>query len=352
MTTRKHRIQAALAGDRADRLPVAMWRHWPGDDQDGAQLAETLAAFHRRYDWDFAKINPSGSYAPAGWGGRTRYLGQPLGEADYLDVGEGWGGQAQTTAPLLGERSYLERVVKRREDWAALRPLDPTAGMLGEMVRAIRLLRADLGPDVPILMTVFNPLNQARHLVGQERLPEHFRLYPDEVRAALETICRTTERFVEAVLAAGADGIFVSSHFSSFVLMSEAEYRELGMPYDVRVFEAASAGWCNVFHFHGPYPMLRLAREYPIHAANWDDRTTDPSLGEGKRLTGKAVFGGINHWGTLMTGTPDEVAAEGREAMAACAGRGMLLSGGCTYPLGVPTGNLVTVRRLVEEVAS
>ena len=56
MATKKERVQAVLAGERADRLPVACWRHWPGDDQDAARLAEVTIAFDCRYDWDLAKI--------------------------------------------------------------------------------------------------------------------------------------------------------------------------------------------------------------------------------------------------------------------------------------------------------
>ena len=56
MTTKTERVRAILAGERADRLPVAFWRHWPGDDQDAARLAEVTVAFDGRYDWDFAKV--------------------------------------------------------------------------------------------------------------------------------------------------------------------------------------------------------------------------------------------------------------------------------------------------------
>ncbi len=66
-------------------------------------------------------------------------------------------------------------------------------------------------------------------------------------------------------------------------VMSESEYRELGLPYDLRLLQAASGGWLNILHLHSPYPLLGLAREYPVQAVNWDDRTSEPSLGVGKR---------------------------------------------------------------------
>lgn len=325
VTTKKERIEAVLAGERADRLPVAFWRHWPADDQDAARLAEVTVAFHRRYDWDFAKITPSSSYSIEDWGGRTRYVGIPL-----------------------GEREHLDRVVKRPQDWAALRPLDPEQGALGRQLGTVRLVRSELGPDVPLAMTVFNPLVVARFLAGDERFPAHVRLYPREVRAALETITATYERFVEAVVRAGADGVFFSTMAAAASVMPEAEYREWGTPYDLRVLGVATAGWFNILHLHSPFPLLALAPEYPVQAVNWDDRLSEPSLGVGKRLAGIAVFGGVNQWATLQVGAPGDVQVEAREAIAACDGRGMLLSGGCTYPLTVPEGNLLAARRTVE----
>ncbi len=283
-------------------------------------------AYHRRYDWDFAKVTPSSSYVVEGWGARTRYVGIPL-----------------------GEREYLNRPVERSEDWAKLAPLDPHAGALGRQLETIRLVRAALGPDVPIVMTVFNPLIVVRFLVGDERFLAHLRLYPRAVTAALETITSTFERFVEAVIQAGADGIFFSTMAAAASVMSEAEYREWGVPYDLRLLRAAVGGWLNILHLHSPYPMLQLAREYPIQAVNWDDRISEPSLGVGKQQSGMAVFGGVNQWETLQWGKSDDVRAEGREAIAVCEGRGMLLSGGCTYPLTVPEGNLLAARRVVEE---
>ncbi len=325
MTTRRERIEAVLAGDRADRLPVAFWRHWPGDDQDAGRLAEVTIAFDRRYSWDFAKITPSSSYSVEDWGARTRYEGIPL-----------------------GEREYVSRPVSRPADWAGIQPVDVNQGAFGRQLETIRQVRAALGPDVPLVMTVFNALVVARFLAGDERFPAHLRLHPADVRGALDAIAETTARFVEAAIRAGADGIFFSTMAAAASAMPESEYREWGVPYDLRILEAASSGWFNILHLHSPFPFLALARDYPVQAVNWDDRTSEPALGEGKRVAGKAVIGGIDQWGTLQRGSPADVEAEAADAIAACDGRGMILAGGCTYPLTVPEGNLLAARRVVE----
>jgi uroporphyrinogen decarboxylase len=39
MMSKTERLKAVLAGQPVDRVPVAFWRHWPGDDQGPESLA-------------------------------------------------------------------------------------------------------------------------------------------------------------------------------------------------------------------------------------------------------------------------------------------------------------------------
>jgi uroporphyrinogen decarboxylase len=295
MVTKRERVEAILSGGRADRLPTAFWRHWPGDDQDSGRLAEVTVAFHRRYDWDLARITPSSSYAAEDWGTRTAYTG---------------------TLPI-GERIYLERPVKTARDWLAIRPQDVTQGALGRQLDTIRRVRGALGRDVPVIMTVFNPLSVARYLVGDERFWGHLRVHGNEVRAALQAITATYAGFVREALRAGSDGIFFSTAAAASSVMTESECREVGVPYDLQMPEAAAGGWLNVLHLHSAYPMMGLGREYPVHAVNWDDRASEPDLAEGKRLVEKAVFGGIHQWQTLLKQSHGETRRRGMKSMRA-----------------------------------
>ena len=33
---KRERLEKTIAGEQTDRVPVALWRHWPGDDQRAA----------------------------------------------------------------------------------------------------------------------------------------------------------------------------------------------------------------------------------------------------------------------------------------------------------------------------
>ena len=58
--TARERMQACLKDDPAlDRPPVALWRHFPVDDQDPETLAAATLDFQRHYDFDLVKSHSS-----------------------------------------------------------------------------------------------------------------------------------------------------------------------------------------------------------------------------------------------------------------------------------------------------
>ncbi|MGQ9787646.1 MAG: uroporphyrinogen decarboxylase family protein, partial [Anaerolineae bacterium] len=65
---KRERLEATIAGQPVDRPAVALWRHWPADDQRGELLARSTLAFQRLFDFDFIKVTPSSNYCLADWG--------------------------------------------------------------------------------------------------------------------------------------------------------------------------------------------------------------------------------------------------------------------------------------------
>jgi uroporphyrinogen decarboxylase len=44
---KRERLEKTVAGEPTDRIPVALWRHFPGDDQHPAELARTVVDFQK-----------------------------------------------------------------------------------------------------------------------------------------------------------------------------------------------------------------------------------------------------------------------------------------------------------------
>ncbi len=325
--TRRERVKAALAGETVDRVPVSFWRHWPGDDQKPASLALVALDFQRRYDLDFIKVPVSSVYCVEDYGATHTYLGNHM-----------------------GDREYLERVIRRVEDWDRIQPLDVHKGCYGWHLHALRMIIDQKEKDTPVIFTMFNPLAMAAYLAGDENLFVHLRSEPHRVLRALEALAETSARFVRAALAEGCDGIFLSTRFASYELMNEDEYRQFGRTGDLAVLAAASeGGWLNVLHLHGQHPMFIPLSDYPVQAVNWHDRTAWPGLAEAGKLVPHALMGGIEQFKTLHLGSSDDVKAQVQDAVQQMRGRRLIITTGCTYPIGVPHSNLLAIRQAVGE---
>ena len=59
---KRERLQATLSGEPVDRPAVALWRHFPVDDQRPEDLAAATLEFQGLYDFDFVKVSPSSSF--------------------------------------------------------------------------------------------------------------------------------------------------------------------------------------------------------------------------------------------------------------------------------------------------
>ena len=324
---KRERLEATIAGQPVDRPAVALWRHWPVDDQRGELLARSTLTFQRLFDFDFIKVTPSSNYCLADQGAQSRWVGNEE-----------------------GTREWVGRVIKKPEDWTHLTVLDPHTGLLGEITRALFIIGSEVKDEVPFIPTIFSPLAQARNLAG-ERLLSDLRQHPELVKSALETITQSIIRFIEAARPAGIAGIFLALQHASYDILSEAEYRVFGRPYDLRILEAAQGLWFNVLHLHGRNVMFDLVLDYPVQAINWHDQETPPSLREALGRFPRALIGGLRQWETMVRGTPEQVRAEAQAAFAQTdGGRRLVLGTGCVTPITAPWGNLWAAREAVEEL--
>jgi uroporphyrinogen decarboxylase len=322
--TKSERVKAAIRGAAVDRPPVALWRHFPGDDQRPEDLARATVAFQRRYDFDFVKVTPASSFCLRGWGAQDRWTGT-----------------------MEGTRDYVRYPIQSAEDWRNLHPLDPREGALGAQLECLRLIAEGLGGEVPFIQTIFNPLSQAKNLVGSERLLVHLRRYPDAVHAGLEVIAETTRRFVGAARETGIAGVFFAVQHAQYGLLSEDEYSAFGRPYDLQILEAADGLWLNVLHLHGVDVMFDLLADYPVQVVNWHDRETWPSLAQAKERFGGAVCGGLQRWAVMVQGSPTQVREQAADAIAQTESERFILGTGCVTPIVAPTCNIHAARAAV-----
>ncbi len=320
--SRRERLQAAINREPVDRIPYAVWRHFPSVDHSPAGLAQATLRFHERYGSDFIKITPRGGYAVEAWG---------CVEGDELRPD--------------GHRPCVRCAVRDSGDWKKVRPLDPaTAPGWSEHLETIVRMGFDrrIG-DAPVLPTLFSPLSLARKLSGN-RLTHDLRAEPGLVTDALEAIAETLARFAALALAEGVAGIFYSIQAASRSVSSPEDYARFGEPYDRRVLESVrDKSILTIVHCHGDRLMFDRLASLPGHAWNWDDRAAGPSLAEVRAQTVGAVIGGLDQWTTLRDGTPEQAVAQAQDAIAQTRGLGVIVGPGCVLQMNTPDPNVAAI---------
>lgn len=317
------RVNAAIEGGKADRVPVALWRHFPGDDQDAGKLAARSLEWQAKYDFDLVKFMPSGTFSVEDWGAKSVYEGA-----------------------ANGARAISVPGVRTPEDWRRLARLDPKKGVLGAQNAALALATKEWRGAVPVLQTVFSPLTTARKLAG-DALLAHLKSDPEAVEAGLRVITDTTIAFAREAVAAGAHGFFFATQLATTDLLTVPEYERFGARYDLEFFrELKPQAKVNMLHVHGENVMFDLMAAYPVEMINWHDRLTAPTL---KGALGKfkgALVGGVEERGLLLTGDTSAVRAQVRDAIEQTGGRRLMVGPGCVAAIAAPEANL---RAVIEE---
>ena len=323
---KRERIEKTIVGEPTDRSPVALWRHFPGDDQRAGDLASAVLDWQRQYDWDFIKVTPASSFCLIDYGVQDRWVGS-----------------------LEGTREYTRQVVSKSLDWTDLRPQEPNRGALGRQTEALTLIRNGVTDETPILQTIFSPLAQAKHIANPATVIKHMRTAPDRLKTGLNTITDTTLRFIDSIRRSRIAGVYYAVQLGGYGDMTPQEYAEFGRPYDLQILRALpNDWWFNMLHLHGDAPIFDLFVDYPVQALNWHDRETEPNLAVAKTKFRGAVCGGLGHWDPVHNGTPAEVRAQARDALQQTEGRRLILSTGCVAMITSPLANLRAVREAVE----
>lgn len=321
----RERLKIILSGGNPDRFAAAVWRHFYHRETTAENLAAAMIDFQNRFDWDFMKINPRASYHMEDWGLKLAWSTNEYEK------------HIKTDFP-----------VKNISDWDNIEVLKSTAPILAEQLKAIALIKKAFPRDLPLFMTVFNPLGIARYLVGgAERLKDHLSLDEKRVLSALENITVTFEHYAAEIRNAGADGLFYATlEWASSDMITYEKYARWCRPLDLRIIKAAGDDAINILHVCGGNNFIRELSDYPVHMVNWDDALpTNVNLDAVFDFVGdKTVVAGLDHTGWLWHATPDEIAVEMGKIKKRMEGKKFIFAPGCAIDPKVPYDNLMAVK--------
>ena len=331
--TKTERIKALLEGKKLDTQSMNLWKHFPPYDEDPKELVKKIIQFQDRFQWDFVKVTYQGLYSVQDWGSAIKWP-----ERDNV-----W----PETRPSVGV--VTDFGIKHDEDWAKLNVLPMDQGSMAATIEAAKGVVDHYKGEVPVVITIFNPLTTAIKMAG-DKMFVHMRRNPELFHKGLETICQTTIKLVEEMAKMGADGIFFASQLGTYDKMSVAEYEEFGRPYDLRVLEAAKDMWFNIMHMHGNAPMFDIMSQYPVAALNWHDQLVDISLADARKKSDKLLIGGVEELKVLGTASDEELKAHLKASMDQVPDGRLILAPGCCVPLYVPEDRLAKAQEILATI--
>jgi uroporphyrinogen decarboxylase len=320
----RERVRAALRGEPVDRAPISLWHHFPDRDGTAEELATATIEFQRQLDLDLVKLMPTGMYPVLDYGVQAR------------------------PDDIVGTTRFADGPIREPGDWACLPGVSPDRGVLAREVEVVRRVRQALGPNVPVIQTIFSPLTVADKLVAggvRDVLEDH----DNAIAAALPKLTADVIAFGRACLDAGADGFFFATQLAARSVLPDGAYERLGVPYDREVLEALRPGcWCTILHLHGADPFFDLADRYPVDGVNWHDRETLPSLAEAFGRTSRCLVAGVTRRGPILDLDADAITHEVHDAVEQTGGQRLIVAPGCVIPVSVTSDQLTAARHAVD----
>ena len=311
------RLTAVLRAEPLDRLPVALWRHWPEVDHDPLALARAVMAWQRRFDFDLTVFTAQPTCVAEHFGAPTAYRNDPY-----------------------GRRRVDRHCIEDPRQWQDLRSASGSADVLIDLNAGLRRVAAALGGTVPLIQSVPSPLTTAWHLAG-DKLFEHMRFAPDSVEAGLHAIAESTVAFVRAAVDSGACGIRLVVCVPASAPFTHEEHRRFGRRFDAEVVQATGAPprW-NLLEVDAHPAWLDAFVDYPVQLLTCCDQSGDANpTSVAKRFVG-IVAGGIDAGGPLVDGTRSVCFDEAASAVERLGhARAMIATGGACRT-DTPEGNI------------
>ncbi len=225
-----------------------------------------------------------------------------------------------------GQGPLPERPIRTREDVRRLDP-EPSPQRYGFILELLERVRAELAGSLPVIAFAGAPFTVATYCIGTGKDIAATHTFaatqPQVWQELLERLSYATQRFLQTMIAAGAD---LYQLFDSWAgMLPAAEYQAWAHRYHQAIFAAASG-----------VPRILFVKECPYLEAMCDSGAEVVSLGvqhdlaEARRRFPQLTFQGNVDADLLRTGTPDQI----RDAVWRC----LDATGGCRHIVNLNHG--------------
>jgi len=211
-------------------------------------------------------------------------------------------------------------------------------GKIPELLKAVRIIKKELGDAVPIVGGIIGPFTIAAALLDMVPLLKASLKTPEKMRPFLEVAEKAGTTLALALIEAGADIICCEDMTASPMMVSPQAYRDYELAYQRRQFEAISAP--KILHICGNVDKI----------VAWMGQTGADVLSLEPKASSRLareecgpdilLMGGVDTAETLFLKDPGTVT---RECESAIADGIDILAPGCTVAPETPLGNLLAM---------
>lgn len=241
--------------------------------------------------------------------------------------------------PLITEPEMLSKVIFPVQNFGA-RMIDRLEG--------IRVLREQVGDEVPVMGWVEGALAEASDLRGMTNVMIDLLRRPAWLKDLLEKCVEVAISFASAQIDAGAHIIGLGDAVASQI--SPRMYREFALPYEQRIFEAIKAkGGIPRLHICGK--TTHLLKDMAQSGAQIIDADWMVDLRQAAdTFEGLAVCGNLDPVAVFLQGDTERV-RQGIFANAAAGGPRWISAGGCEIPEDTLAENIHSQNEALRELA-
>ncbi len=249
------------------------------------KMAEAAASTYRHFGFESAVV-------PFDMGVEAEALGA---EVKYYDKGDD-----QVIYPTMSKKlaeTVDELEIRIPKDLAQ-------AGRIPVVLEAIRILKQEIGDQVPVGAWVLGPFTELGQVVDLENLLKMSFKKQDLVHQHLDSMVEYLSNVVELYVDAGADYITVREMGATSSILSPRLFEKLILPHLQDLFGRISTP--KVLHICGnTNPIIHFMAQSGANALSVDQLNNLAETRE--KLPDIVLLGNYNPFDMLCNGTPDEV---------------------------------------------
>ena len=327
----KERVMAVLNHQEPDRTPCfgansmatytqmeAVNAFWPKAHLDGETMAKLAIASHTVLGFDAVRVPFCQTF-------EARALGCKI------KPGKGPGG----TEGIPG----IDHPPPYKLDDTPEFPSDfLSRGLIPELLKAVRILKKELGDEVPVVAGIIGPFTIAGSLIDTVPLLKASFKSPEKMRPWLEIGEKAGTALAHALIDEGADIISCEDMTASPELIAPQTYRDYELEYQSRQFAAISVP--TLLHICGKVDSIVEWMGQTGPSALSLEPKADLQVAREKCGPDIVFMGGVDVAKTLFLHGPDDVRKESEMAIA----NGIqILAPGCAVGPGTANENLLAM---------